>query len=103
MTWGVWLTTDHEPFISSDSPVVISLPIEGSGVDDLDHPGFELSMPLSKRAALVIGRPNSEPQIVIYDAVTEAVREMNKRTAARAASFLIASSISFPGEEELTR
>lgn len=102
MTWGVWLTTDEEPFIASDSPVAISLPIEGSRVEDLDHPGFELSMPLSKLAALVIGRPNSGPQVVIHKAVPAAVRDMNKRTAHRATSFLIASSTRFPGVDELT-
>jgi hypothetical protein len=101
MTWGVWLTTDDKPFIASDSPVAISLPIEGFSVNDLDHPGFELSMPLSRNAALVIARPNSGPRVAVYDAVPEAVREMNLRTASRAASFLIASSTSFPGVAEL--
>jgi hypothetical protein len=102
MTWGVWLTTDNDPFIASDSPVAVSLPIEGSSVEDLDHPGFELSMPLSKRAALDIFRPNSGPRIEVHTAVPEAVREMNRRTAKRAVSFLIAPSKSFPGVEELT-
>lgn len=103
MTWGVWLTTDDVPFIASDSPVAMSLPIEGSSVKDLDHPGFELSMPLTKRAALVIGRPNSGLQVVVHHAITEAVLDMNRRTANRAASFLIASSTSFPGVDELAR
>jgi len=102
MTWGVWLTTDNNPFIASDSPVAVSLPIEGSSVEDLDHPGFELSMPLSRRAALDIFRPNSGPRIEVHTAVPEAVCEMNKRTARRAGSFLIASSKSFPGVEDLT-
>lgn len=103
MTWGVWLTTDDRPFLASDSPVAVSLPIEGSSAKDLDHPGLEISMPLSKRAALVVGRPNSGPRVAVYDAVPEAVRDMNLRTAARAASFLIAPSTSFPGVEELAR
>lgn len=103
MTWGVWLTSDDTPFIASDSPVAVSLSIQGYSVDDLDHPSFELSMPLTKRAALVIARPNSGLQVVVHHAVTEAVLDMNRRTAKGAASFLIASSTSFPGVEELSR
>jgi hypothetical protein len=101
MTWNVFLTTENAPFIASDCPVAMSLPIQGSRVEDLDHPGIEFSMPLTRRAAVIIGRPGTDPCIVVHNAVAEAVREMNMRTAARAKSFLIASSTSFPGVEDV--
>ncbi len=101
MTWNVFLTTENAPFIASDCPVAMSLPIQGSAVEDLDHPGLEISMPLTKRAAVIVGRPGSGPRVVVHNAITGAVRQMNMRTAARASSFLIASSTSFPGVEDL--
>ncbi|MEX1245042.1 MAG: DUF4238 domain-containing protein [Thermoanaerobaculia bacterium] len=104
MTWNVFITTDEEPpFISSDCPVATTLPINGSREEDLDHPGCEISMPLTKRAAVLIAQPGSGPRGMIHACKPGAVHAMNVRTVTRASSFLIAPSPTFPGVEELVR
>lgn len=95
LRWTRLLTTNAAPFVTSDTPVVITAPDCPAGALPLDQPDVELTVPLAATVALVAGPPPHEEKI--GGASPDVVRTINERTIAHAATYVVTSRQQFPG------
>ena len=87
LAWRIILA-EKESFILSDNPVIMTPP-KGLG---MDSPDFECVMPISKKAAIHIGRNRSmrhqDVELIYSD---KAVKRLNARTLGNAYQFVVSA------------
>jgi hypothetical protein len=99
MGWTFFVSRDAGYFITSDYPIGMADPVTKSDSPGLAFPGIEVTFPLSRSIALMMGWKNRGT--TRWKLVTEQVlAEINYRTRMRA-SRLICPNPSFPGVDRL--
>lgn len=96
LRWTRLLTTPAAPFVTSDTPVVITAPGCPAGALPLDQPDVVVTVPLAATIALLAGPPPQGEQI--GKAPVDLVKEINARTIAHAATYVVASQRQFPSD-----
>lgn len=91
--WEIWHTDSDQLFLTSDNPVITSLPGNASMSFGMGFgiPGVEVIFPLSARACLVMKGGAAEGSAIVTN---PAVRDINKRVMVCARRYLYAPEFS---------
>lgn len=106
MTWRLLVSTARDFFVTSDHPfyaIDMAAPVRGMyGFAALGDPNVKATLPLGRNVALYLWKGPPGP-VEYRDVDSDAVAELNFRTAWPAARFIAGPSTTFPGSDDVMK